>query len=278
LADVPAYHHSSGKLVYDANPIQPDIESTLENLTDENLGLREAIRLTAKTDANPKREQRTQPTVSPELFELTREENRSRIRRDGAQTVAYESKALPESGHSSHSATSKSTIRVGETSPKTDDVDQGPYDKRKIHTLVTVGDSTASPAATGDRERPKRKALSHYHPPPAPEPFDIFNLLARMTIGTVTVLGVGVVGLLTARRWLPQGIQGGRGEKMRLEESLALGKRCCVHLVSVENRKMVVVMDGGGVKSVETLNDPFPDIASWDSENPEATNGTEQAE
>jgi hypothetical protein len=190
--DLTAYDQNSDRFGYDPNPIQPEIESTLDSLINETLGRRE-------------------------------------------------------------------------------------ISKRETPAIAAAEDAATRPTAVGVQNRPKRRALSDYHPPPSPEPFNLGNLLARMTIGTVTVLGVGVVGLLTARRWLPHSFQAGRGEKMKLEESLILGKRCCVHLVSVENRKLVVVMDGGGVKSVETLNEPFPDIASWDSESPDATSIPEEA-
>ena len=132
--------------------------------------------------------------------------------------------------------------------------------------------SAMAPSAEGGARRAPNQGLE-YRPPPAPEPLDIGSLLLRMTIGTVTVLGVGVVGVLTARRWMPQGMPGGPGKRMTLEESLALGKRCRVHLISVASERLVVVMDGAGVKAVEVLREPFPDVESWGEENAVAPGG-----
>jgi len=278
LGDHTEYGRSSGKLGYDANPIQPEIESTLENLTNASLASSEAMPREAKTDTAPDYRRGAQHTASLAHFEVAPAEDRSRIRQNLGWPGASEAQAHPNSGDFGYDATSELAIRVGEISPKADRLGRGRHSERESLAPAAANNATASFTAIGSQDHPKRKDLSYYHPPPTPEPFNVVDLLARMTIGTVTVLGVGVVGLLTARRWLPQSVQGGKGGKMKLEESLALGKRCCVHLVSVENRKLVVVMDGGGVKSVETLNEPFADIASWDSENQEATNVPKQAE
>ena len=98
-----------------------------------------------------------------------------------------------------------------------------------------------------------------YSPPPWPESPDPKALLARLGVGTVVVLGLCVGTLWGAKRWLQRQPVAAASQQLRLLETLPLGNRCTLYLVSVGDRRVLVGADGGGIKSVAPLPEGFAD-------------------
>jgi flagellar biogenesis protein FliO len=83
----------------------------------------------------------------------------------------------------------------------------------------------------------------------------MFLRLGGMTV-VVLVLCVGVLvcGKYWMRGFAPNQTE---GAKLSLVETLQLGNRCCLHLVQLSSRQIVVGADATGIKTVVTLPDIF---------------------
>jgi hypothetical protein len=73
----------------------------------------------------------------------------------------------------------------------------------------------------------------------------------------VVVLGLSVVTLWYGRRWLQAPNLAAASRELRLIETLHLGNRCCLHLVQLASRQVLVGADAGGIRSVVPMNDGF---------------------
>lgn len=89
-----------------------------------------------------------------------------------------------------------------------------------------------------------------YAPPAWPEPPSVKGLLVRLALGTVVVLGLSVATLWYGRRWLQPPADALAGRDLRLVETLNLGNRCCLHLVQLASRQILVGADAGGIRTV----------------------------
>lgn len=118
---------------------------------------------------------------------------------------------------------------------------------------ATMTTATESPdQATGD-------AAMLGEQPSFPAAPDFGGLIVRLMVGTVAVLAACVISLLVGKRWLMKNtsIVSKRANRMQLLDTLNLSRRCCVQLVHVEDRKLVVGIDASGVRSMLVLNDSF---------------------
>jgi len=107
-----------------------------------------------------------------------------------------------------------------------------------------------------------------YTPPTWPETPDYGAMFSRLVAGTVIVLGMCVGVLWLGKRWLPiSGLSvsgllmsaagASAGTHLKLVETLSLGNRCCLHLVQMAERQVLVGVDGSGVKTVVPLTETF---------------------
>jgi flagellar biogenesis protein FliO len=99
---------------------------------------------------------------------------------------------------------------------------------------------------------------SSYTPPAWPDPPNYQGMFVRLGLGTAAVLALCVGTLWGCKRWLrvapsPASVNA----QLRLLESLPLGNRCCVHLVHVANRPVLVGADASGIKTVVPLPETF---------------------
>jgi hypothetical protein len=98
----------------------------------------------------------------------------------------------------------------------------------------------------------------NYVPPTWPESPDAKSMLFRLVLGTALVLGLCVVTLRLGKPWLTgmPGPKRGAGQ-LFVVETLALGNRCCLHLVNAADRQILVGVDSSGLKSVLPLPELF---------------------
>jgi flagellar biogenesis protein FliO len=97
-----------------------------------------------------------------------------------------------------------------------------------------------------------------YQPPALPEAPDPKALLIRFCLGSLVVLGLSAGGLYAARRWVGgKQLPAGSGQQLRLIETLSLGQRCCVHLVQVDRRQVLVGVDFSGMRTIVPLPESF---------------------
>jgi hypothetical protein len=102
-----------------------------------------------------------------------------------------------------------------------------------------------------------------YTPSPLPESPStraMFVRLGGMTV-VVLVLAVGVLacGKFWMRGFAKNGVSNGN---LALVETLQLGNRCCLHLVQLSSRQVLVGADATGIKTVVPLPDPFDNCLS----------------
>jgi flagellar biogenesis protein FliO len=109
----------------------------------------------------------------------------------------------------------------------------------------------------------KGKGVGEYTAPQLPDMPSPQALLTRLATGTVFVLGLAVVSLYGARRWLKMaGPVGTTPGAMKLIETLQLGNRCSLHLVQLGKRDVLIGVDGGGIKTIVPLAASFEDVLS----------------
>jgi flagellar biogenesis protein FliO len=108
-------------------------------------------------------------------------------------------------------------------------------------------------------EKQERSPLA-YTPPAWPEAPDPKAMLGRLALGTAIVLALCVVTLAIGRRWLRGTATAGTDQgRIQLVETLTLGNRCNLHLVKIGGQQVLVGLDGGGLKAMVTLTEPFAD-------------------
>ena len=112
----------------------------------------------------------------------------------------------------------------------------------------------------------KTKPGSDYTAPALPDMPSPQAMLGRLFVGTIFVLGLAVVSLWGARRWMqPNGPANATPREMRLIETLPLGNRCSVHLVHLGKREILIGVDGTGIKTVIPLASSFEDALAEES-------------
>lgn len=105
---------------------------------------------------------------------------------------------------------------------------------------------------------PADKAKLTYTPPAWPEAPDPQAMFLRLGIGTALVLALCAGTLLLSKRWLRGGaLKDTANGSLHLVDTLLLGNRCALHLVSFGNRQALVGTDGSGLKTVVALPEPF---------------------
>jgi flagellar biogenesis protein FliO len=97
-----------------------------------------------------------------------------------------------------------------------------------------------------------------YTPPQWPEAPDPKAMLLRLALGTAFVLALCVGSLWVGKRWLKKlpTTAAGTGQ-MTVVETLNLGNRCCMHLVKVGARQVLVGTDGSGLTTIAPLPETF---------------------
>jgi flagellar biogenesis protein FliO len=118
------------------------------------------------------------------------------------------------------------------------------------------------PGETSDKNQAKQEAKtkpgSDYTAPALPDMPSPQAMLGRLFVGTLVVIGLAVVSLWGARRWLqPAGAANALPREMRLVESLPLGNRCLMHLVRLGKREILIGVDAAGIKTVVPLAGTF---------------------
>jgi hypothetical protein len=97
-----------------------------------------------------------------------------------------------------------------------------------------------------------------YTPPAPPPPPDIASLLLRLAGLTAGLLALCAGVLWYARRSTrPAAPKGDGGGRLRHEASLALDRRCSVHIITVDGQTVAVTTDATGLRSMVLLSEPF---------------------
>jgi hypothetical protein len=97
-----------------------------------------------------------------------------------------------------------------------------------------------------------------YTPPAAPPAPDVASLLLRLAGLTAALLALCAGVLWYARRSMrPANPKGDGGGRLRHEASLALDRRCCVHIITVDGQTVAVTTDATGLRSMVLLSEPF---------------------
>lgn len=97
-----------------------------------------------------------------------------------------------------------------------------------------------------------------YVPPELPDVPSTRAMFLRLGGMTVVVL-VLCVGVLVCGKFWMRGFAPNQavGAKLSLVETLQLGNRCCLHLVQLSSRQVLVGADATGIKTVVPLPDVF---------------------
>lgn len=110
-----------------------------------------------------------------------------------------------------------------------------------------------APAATSETKSPLA-----YTPPSLPDAPSAKSMLTRLGLGTFLVLALCVGTLWVGKRWLRVPSAGtGAGSHLKVIETLPLGGRCLLYLVSAGNKQILVGVDSGGLKTLMPLPEPF---------------------
>jgi hypothetical protein len=109
--------------------------------------------------------------------------------------------------------------------------------------LPTALPAVAQPPKANPPADSKNVGKLDYTPPPITDAPDPKSMLARLAGATAIVL-------TTSGR-------PGSNTQLRLLETLALGNRCCIHLVHVANRPVLIAADSSGLKSIVPLPELF---------------------
>ncbi|HWY89024.1 MAG TPA: flagellar biosynthetic protein FliO [Gemmataceae bacterium] len=149
---------------------------------------------------------------------------------------------------------------------------RGPWMALGIVAIVAIGAGLLVPQLLPgemalEPSRPKAdaksKSKSEYVAPTVPEMPNPQGMLTRLASGTVLVLGLSVASIWGMRRWLKIQEPAGAGQRdLRLVETLALGNRCCLHLVHLGKREVLVGVDGAGIKTIVPLPRVFEEVLS----------------
>src|SRR5258708_6949107 len=131
----------------------------------------------------------------------------------------------------------------------------GPWSWMLVAGTAILAGLMAAPFLAGDsatekhafKTEGKSKGPGQYVAPPLPPMPSPQAILGRLATGTVVVLGLAVVSLCGARRWLKLNVAPGMSSgNLKLIETLQLGNRCALHLVHLGKREVLVGTDGGG--------------------------------
>lgn len=100
-----------------------------------------------------------------------------------------------------------------------------------------------------------------YTPPAPPGPPDVAGLVVRLfglTAGTIAVCG----GILWAVRRMNrlQAPNVGPADRLRHDGSLAIDRRCTVHLIHADGHAVAATTDASGLRSLVLLSDPFEKV------------------
>lgn len=97
-----------------------------------------------------------------------------------------------------------------------------------------------------------------YNAQPWPEAPNTQSMFLRLGLGTALVLALCAATLIVSKRWLRGSpAKETAGGAMQLIDSLALGNRCALHLVSLAGRQVLVGTDASGIKTTVCLTEPF---------------------
>lgn len=98
----------------------------------------------------------------------------------------------------------------------------------------------------------------NYTPPAPPAPPDAVGLVFRL-VGLMALLLVLCGGVLwfARRATQPAALKGDGGGRLRHEGSLALDRRCAVHIVQADGLTVAVTTDATGLRSMVLLSEPF---------------------
>jgi uncharacterized iron-regulated membrane protein len=96
-----------------------------------------------------------------------------------------------------------------------------------------------------------------YTPPEAPAAPNPAALVLRLVGLTAALLGLCAVVLWLARRANRHPTAKDAAGRMQHEGTLALDRRCAVHLIRVDGQAVAVTTDATGLRSVVVLTEPF---------------------
>ena len=117
----------------------------------------------------------------------------------------------------------------------------------------------AAPDIVPVAEKPAEKAnVLKYEPPSIPDAPDAGKLLTRLVAGTALVLGLCCGTLWMAKRWLKiSPAAAGSSGQIEIAGSVALGRRCVIHLLKIGEHQVLAGVDPTGLKSLLALPDSF---------------------
>jgi flagellar biogenesis protein FliO len=115
--------------------------------------------------------------------------------------------------------------------------------------------------ASPPREETRSPGDLRYTPPAWPEAPSQQGMFWRLGLGTMLVLGLCVGSLWYGKRWLNSlAARTTSAGELKLVETLHLGNRCCLHLVQLPARQILVGADASGIKTVVPLPDSFESV------------------
>lgn len=113
------------------------------------------------------------------------------------------------------------------------------------------------PAVGRPKSSPNSTALS-YKPPGLDDSHGFRSMLSRIFVATIFVLIACCASIWLAKRYLARGPgQPGASSSLKVLATLHVSRRGCVQLLQADGTKLVVAIDGGALKSVIPLAEPF---------------------
>ncbi len=101
---------------------------------------------------------------------------------------------------------------------------------------------------------------------PEPSPFSglwsrtrVFHPFMVQKVALLAQLSVVlcIAALWIGKRWLQVLPTAKSGGQIILVETLAMSRQCALHLVAVKNQRILIGVDGGGIKGMVSLVEPF---------------------
>jgi flagellar biogenesis protein FliO len=119
------------------------------------------------------------------------------------------------------------------------------------------------PTESAPASPPSEKSTLAYVPPSLPDAPSPRGMLLRLGLGTFLVLILCAGTLWVGKRWIQVSPVGGSaGTLLRVVETLPLGNRCALHLVTAGTRQILVGMDASGLKAMIPMTEPFENTLS----------------
>lgn len=106
-----------------------------------------------------------------------------------------------------------------------------------------------------------------YTPPAIPEAPSVQAMLVRLFLWTGILLALCGIVWWTSRKWQKSAKPGMKAGGMEYIGSVALNRKCALHVIEANGQRIVLATDLTGIKDMQPLNDSFATVLQHATEN-----------